>query len=83
MPESGGLAMTDDIAYFTRRMEEERERAGNATQPEIRRIHHELAVLYAEGLQRAQIAVGNASPRDSSRTASSPASTVPGRSANA
>ncbi len=37
----------------------------------------------AQRLQRAQIAVGSSSPRASSRTASSPASTVPGRSAKA
>ena len=56
MGKQRGQVMQDDERYFERRAREERQRAKRCQQPEIRRIHAELAERYETMLPQAPAA---------------------------
>lgn len=42
--------MAEDVGYYERRLEQERAAAASATTDDVRRLHEELAELYAKML---------------------------------
>lgn len=47
---NGGMGMADDANYYERRMQQERQAAADADSEHTRRVHEELAALYAKML---------------------------------